>query len=238
MRIPVLAGAMRGIASRLLCALALLAVGSAWGDQVEMSNGDRYVGKVVSMAGDTLVLQSEVLGTLRLRRSQIATILLGPQRPAIASSTNLARFALTAPRSKFGLGTNHLEASSVAAANATNDFSALVQQLGADTNTMRQVQDQFLAGAGPQAQAKFNDLLGGLLSGKVDLAGLRAEAKSTLEQAQKMRGDMGDDGGTLDSYLSILDSFLKETDPQAAATNSPPPASSASTLPQTPGQAQ
>lgn len=30
-------------------------------DQIEMSNGDRYVGRVVSMNADTLVLQSDVL---------------------------------------------------------------------------------------------------------------------------------------------------------------------------------
>lgn len=237
MRVPVLAGAMCGIVSRLMCALALLVVGTAWGDQVEMSNGDRYVGKVVSMTGDTLVLQSEVLGNLRLRRSQIATIFLGPQRAAATSNTNLTQFTLTAPRSKLGLRTNNKAVAPLGAASTTNDFSAMVQQLGANTNLVRQVQDQFLAGAGPQAQAKFNDLMGGLLSGKVDLAGLRAEAKSTLEQAKQVRGEMGDDGGTLDSYLSILNSFLKETDPQAAVTNTPP-AGPASSLPQAAGQDQ
>jgi len=39
---------------------------AAAADQIEMANGDRYVGRVVSLGADTLTLQSEVLGTLKL----------------------------------------------------------------------------------------------------------------------------------------------------------------------------
>src|SRR5205085_5858437 len=116
-------------------------------------------------------------------------------------------------RSPLLLRSNGIAKGQPQALNPTNsaaEFSAALRQLGSQSNAVRQVQEQLLTGAGPEAQAKFNDLLGGLLSGKVDLDGLRAEARSTLEQAKKVRGDVGEEGaGMLDSYLSILDSFLR-----------------------------
>ena len=223
---PAFTKAARAKGWHVLCLLSVLWAGQIWADQVEMSNGDRYAGRVLSMSADTLVLQSEVLGNLRLPRAKISTISLEP-RPA-ASATNVARFALRAPKPRTGsgsAGTNTLARSSErVSTNASSQFSAALQQLGANTNMLRQVQEQFLTGAGPEAQAKFNSLMGGLLNGNIDLAGLRAEAKSTLQQARSMRGDMGEQGATLDSYLAILDSFLKETEPEAAPANTPLPA--------------
>lgn len=221
MRVPAFVEAVRWAVPKLLCALPLVWACGASADQVEMSNGDRYVGRVLSLGTDTLVLQSDVLGNLRLPRSRISNILFEP-RTAAASSTNLSQFALVGPRSRIASISNSVsKVSALTSTNASADFSALMQQLGANSNVLHQVQDQLLTGAGPEAQAKFNDLLGGLLSGKVDLAGLRAQAKSTLEQAKGMRGDLGEDGGgMLDSYLAILDGFLKETEPATGATNS------------------
>ncbi|HEU0038849.1 MAG TPA: hypothetical protein VFR76_06220, partial [Verrucomicrobiae bacterium] len=46
-------------------------------DQVEMQNGDRYLGKVLSLTTDQLVLQSDVLGKLTLPRDKVALITLG-----------------------------------------------------------------------------------------------------------------------------------------------------------------
>src|ERR1043165_1041173 len=43
-------------------------------DQIEMQNGDRYVGTVLSLNTNTLVLHSEVLGDLTLPRSKVAQI--------------------------------------------------------------------------------------------------------------------------------------------------------------------
>lgn len=198
-----------------LCPLFLGFALSAHADQIEMSNGDRYVGRVLSLNNDTLLLQSEVLGTLRLPRARISAISLEPRAPG--SVTNVARPAPLALRSN---GTNRISAAATST-NATTAFSAAMRQLSTDSNVVKQVQDQLLTGAGPEAQAKFNDLLSGLLSGKVDLAKLRAEAKSTMDQAKGVRGDMGEEGAMLDSYLAILDGFLRETEPAVAPTNVP-----------------
>lgn len=217
-------------AFRFLLPLALVLAVVVRADQVEMSNGDRYVGRVLSLGSDTLVLQSEVLGTMRLPRARISVITLAPV--AAKSGTNLARSGLSAPRSN---GVSIVSAAS--STNAATEFSAAMRQLGSNSNLIQQVQDQLLTGTGPEAQAKFNDLLGGLLSGKVDLDQLRAEAKSTLDQARRARNDLGEQGGAmLDSYLAILDSFLKETEPAAGSTNSP--SSTARSKPEKPAEAE
>src|SRR5262245_24775013 len=46
-------------------------------DQIEMQNGDRYHGKVLAMTNATLVLQSEILGTIKLPREKVSLINLG-----------------------------------------------------------------------------------------------------------------------------------------------------------------
>src|SRR6266404_8731367 len=54
-------------------------------DQIDMQNGDRYVGRLLSFTNDTLVLQSDVLGTVRLPRTKVASVVLGS-----TTVTNLA----------------------------------------------------------------------------------------------------------------------------------------------------
>src|SRR3954469_5574170 len=46
-------------------------------DQVQMQNGDRYFGKITTLNTNSLILQSEVLGSVQLPRSKVATIILG-----------------------------------------------------------------------------------------------------------------------------------------------------------------
>jgi hypothetical protein len=188
-------------------------------DQVEMLNGDRYVGRVLSLGNETLLLQSEVLGTLKLPRTRISTISLGIAAPE--KSTNAIRVPSAALRSpnpgRLAVGSS---------TNTAPDLAATMRQLNGNSNLLQQVQQQLLSGAGPEAQAKFNDLVGSLMTGKLDMTGLRAQAKSTLAQARSARKEMGEEGGSmLDSYLSILDSFLQETEPSNAVTNAPVTAS-------------
>src|SRR5216684_4486036 len=134
-------------------------------DQIEMQNGDRYVGRLLTFTNDTLVLQSDLLGTVRLPRAKVASVVLGS--PAV---TNLARVPA-------------------------------------------QTKQQFLSGASPEANQKFNEMAEGLLSGKLNVADIRAEAAAAAEQLRKLKHDSGEDAGALDGYLTILDNFLRETAP-------------------------
>ena len=203
------------------CSVLLLSAAGFWlrADQVEMQNGDRYFGKVLSLTTNRVVMKSDVLGTVNLPRDNVATISLGPN-----TATNIARApAMTNGESR---------APSVALTNGNPDLSGAFRQLGPNTNFIRQVQAQFLSGAGDEANNKFNELVGGLMSGKLTVNDLRKEAKSAADQLRAVKRDLGDDSGTLDGYLSILDTFLNETAaPAGSATNAPASAPKAKPAP-------
>jgi len=203
-------GAVRtGVA--LFCAALVLFLAPGWlrADQVEMQNGDRYAGHVLSLNTNTVVLQSDVLGTLRLPRAKVAVITLGSMpanSPALPALTNAPGLALSTART-----------------NKPPKLSPAFAQLGASTNLIQQVQKQFLSGAGPEANNKFNELLGGLMSGKLSVDDIRAEAKTAADQLRALKREGGEETGfATDAYLAILDHFLKETAPSASATNAPP----------------
>src|SRR5688572_8447625 len=105
-------------------------------DQVRMQNGDHYLGEVVSLGTNTLVLKSDVLGTVQLPREKVALITLGS-----SVATNVQPVA-SAPNNPAGVATAPLT-------NGTVDLSASLRQLGANTNFIQQVQAQFLGAAGP-----------------------------------------------------------------------------------------
>ena len=176
-------------------------------DQVEMQSGDRYVGHVVSINTNTVVIQSDVLGTLRVPRSKVANITLSPAPAAASPALPSASKTQAAPPST---------QAKTAAPKASPMFSGL------DTNSflVQQVQKQFLSDAGGEANAKFNELLGGLMSGKLDMEDIRAQAKVAADQLRAMQRESGEEAGlATGTYLAILDHFLKETEPAAGTTN-------------------
>jgi len=172
-------------------------------DQIEMQNGDRYSGAVLSMTPDTVVLQSEILGQLKLPRNQVAAVTIG-------SASHISRPVVST--------NNPGPAAAALATQPHSDTGDALRQLGANTNLVQQIRKQFLADAGPQANEKFDELFNGLVTGKLDMDGLRAEAKSAADQLRAMKKDMGGDAGeTLDAYLGVLDSFLSQNTPPATA---------------------
>src|SRR5258708_6586109 len=107
------------------CVLSLRA------DQVEMQNGDRYVGNVVSLNTEALVMQSDVLGKIILPRTRIAVITLGATTPTTAL-----------------LSTNAVPTSPLAVTNS--EIAAAIRKLGPNTNFIPKIRDQFLKDAGPE----------------------------------------------------------------------------------------
>jgi hypothetical protein len=174
-----------------------LAVAGLRADQVEMQNGDRYLGKVLSLTTDKLVIQSDVLGKLTLPRDKVALITLG------ATTTNTVRVAASAPA--------QVSPPPVALTSTGPDVSLALRSLGSNTNIMEQVRGQLLAGAGADANKKFDELVGSMASGKLDLDGIRSEARSAASQLRALKKELGPDASEpLDAYLDILDNFLKE----------------------------
>lgn len=191
--------------SCLVC--GFLALGFAmmtFADQVEMKNGDRYVGQVISLSPDSLVLKNEILGTIKLPREKVSQLTFGTNAVAAAASRP-ATNAFTA-----GLPTG-------LAAKATT-LARSQPASASPTNVMRQVQEQLLLNASPQAQQKYQELASGFLSGQISESQIRAEAQSAADQLKKLKVELGSDAGEeLDGYLAILESFLGETKATPAA---------------------
>jgi len=196
----------------LSCVAALLSFAPCWAraDQVEMQNGDRYVGNVVSLNTNTLVLENEVLGMVRLPRGKVALITLG-SRPLVSVTP------LPSPAK------GQVRAPSAARPAAATNPSPELRKLAGHTNLIQQVQRQFLGDAGPEANQKFDELLSGLMSGKLTVDDLRAQAQSAADQLRALKREGGADAGfAADTYLAILDHFLKGSTPAGTGTNTPP----------------
>ena len=183
-------------------------------DVLEMQNGDRYSGKVVSISPDTVVLNSEVLGKITVPRNQVVNLTLGtnaiapkaPGNPAQPVSTNIP--TATAP---------------AALANTNVDLSAAFRQLGANTNFVGQIRQQMLAG-NPEAARKYDELVSGLLSGQLNVSDVRQQAQTAAAQLRELKQQLGPEADdSLDGYLQVLDSFIKDTanEPADAAPKSP-----------------
>src|ERR1700761_2581884 len=58
----------------LLGSALLISAISLRADQLQMQNGDRYAGKILSVTSNTIVFQSDVLGKLTLARDKVAML--------------------------------------------------------------------------------------------------------------------------------------------------------------------
>jgi len=187
----------------LALVVALFAPLASRSDQVDMQNGDRFTGHVISVSADSVVLQNDNLGKITLPRAKVSALSVG-NAPIVAPSAIVATNAIAQNPKSIVL-------------SATNaDIAGALRHLGANTNFIEQIRGQFLADAGPEANQKFNEMLGGVMSGNIDMAGLRAQAKSTADQLRAYQKELGPDAGeAFNSYLAILDSFLRNSAPAA-----------------------
>jgi len=186
----------------ILFGMAFTAVTGAWirADQVEMQNGDRYFGRVLSVSADTLVFESEMLGKINVPRQKVAGLAFGTNGVTPQAANNMARVSGS---------TNPPTATVLAKPNV--DLSAAFRQLGVNTNFIGQIREQMLAGS-PAAGGKYDAMVNGLVSGQMNLGDLRREAQSSADQIRELKRDLGPDAGdSLDGYLEVLDQFLKES---------------------------
>ena len=171
---------------------ALLTALSLRADQLQMLNGDHYAGKILSLSSNSVVFESDVLGKVTLPREKISSMSLGA-----SAATN----APVTPRVI------------TRATNATVNIATALQN-GTNADSIEQVRQQMLAGANPAANQKYNELLCGLMSGKLGVSDIRNEAKSSIDQINKLKQALGPVAdSSLDSYLAILQNFVNETEP-------------------------
>lgn len=183
--------------------LGMVAVPDLSADLLQMQNGDRYNGKVLSVSAETVVLQNDVLGKVTLPRSKVANVIIGTNANVVAATTT------TAPAAT--VFTNLPDAAAISALTKTGTNAA------SNAEVIKNIREKMLAGS-PDAAAKYDELASGLMSGKLDVNDIRRQAQSSADQLRKLKRELGPEAGdSLDSYLEILDGFLNET--TAGTTN-------------------
>ncbi len=176
-------------------------------DVVELTNGDRYQGRVVSMTESLLEFQSEIQGRVKLPREKVATITLhgsaalNPVSKAVTAAPIIAAPLILS-------GTNRAPVPAVEA-------DAVVEQMrrqGIDPKTIKQVQEQIFGQSSPEAAQKFNQTMAGLLSGQLTVGDIRVQAENSIKQIKDAKKDLGGDAGEmLDGYLAILEEFVQHS---------------------------
>jgi hypothetical protein len=201
-------------AKLLSCLTLILAFipSGLWADQLEMQNGDRLSGTVLTVSASAVLFESEMLGKINVPRKNILAVTFGANTAPAKTTSRVRQSAapakLPAPVPLSPLpGTKAVPAASFGSPDL-------------DTNVIRQVRKQMLAG-NPAAAAKFDELANGLVSGKLNLDDLRREARTAADQLRELKRQDPEVGDSLDAYLQILDSFLNEPADESADTPSP-----------------
>ncbi|HIG28238.1 MAG TPA: hypothetical protein EYQ50_10720 [Verrucomicrobiales bacterium] len=189
------------------------------GELIEMINGDRYQGKLVSVNRTTVYLNSDIQGDVKLPRSKVAAIYFNFNETLTITGAGVTK-SLKTPGVKISpskaVQIRSAAGSGVAlkrsgAASETGKVLKQIQTKGINSELIQQVQKQFLGQGGPEAQANFNDMLQGLMDGSIDMNGLKVQARSAAQSIRSLKSELGDDVGPMfDGYLRILEAFLKE----------------------------
>jgi hypothetical protein len=196
--------------SAALVCIAALMVFPAKADLIELTNGDHYRGNVIGMTQTTLEFQSEIQGRVKLPREKVARITL---REPVSQPTAVTPQAIpSTPETR-----NHKPETSTL--SQADEVTKQMREQGIDPRIVKQVQEQIFGKASPEAAQKFNDTMEGLMSGRVSVQDIRAQALDSIKQIKAARAELGDEaGGMLDGYLAVLEKFVQETGPGGSAT--------------------
>lgn len=203
-----------------MSALSLIAVAVASAEEVQLVNGDRITGNVVSLTAKSLTLKSEVLGEIVIPRNKVGTIYLGDVKPPVQTAPAIRQQPQAAAKSPEDI-IGQLTGRAVPGVNgpSPNDIVQQLQGGGTiDPKDLQDVQQAFPLLAAPEAQAYFNDMVGGLMTGRKNLGDLRKDAITSRDMLKDLQKDLGPDGAALNGYLSILNRFIDETEPPKQKT--------------------
>lgn len=198
-RRPGLRLALRAGAAGFILLLVVVVCFAAW---IEMVNGDRYSGNVVSMNRTNVTLRSEAQGPITLPRSQVARNTFGNAevvgQPLAATNRSSGSVPQTLP---------------------ALDLALKQQAQTTLSNRVAPIPEDLLAQAGPEANRQYTELLRGLMTGSLSVSDLRTRALQTLQEAEEVKQDLGPEADKmLDGYLQILRAFV---DKPSGRSNAP-----------------
>ncbi|QDU97321.1 hypothetical protein [Lignipirellula cremea] len=215
-----------GLAGCLLAAPALA-------DTLRLANGDSVTGKVLSIDAEQVQLESDVLGKLTIPRAKIASIHFGDAPPAAApaqaapADLKVPKLpAITAEQKKY------LEEQTRKTGATPADVLKQLQSGGVDPNAVDEITRNLPGFAAPEVQEYFNNTLGGLQSGQLNIGDIRKDAVKARDQIKELQEELGPEAAALNGYLGILENFIRKTESEAepqpkAAPQSSSPKSSA-----------
>jgi hypothetical protein len=201
---------------RLLCLMGVavwcLGMMPVMADTIEMANGDVLNGQVISLDGKELVLKSELLGELKLAREKVSAIHLG-DKPVLTRNAAQAQAVPAANKPALDPEVQKV----LGAVPSTDDVLKQLQGGGVNPQMIGELQTKFPLLNTPEAGEYFNDTLGGLMSGKLSIQDVRKDAVLARDGLLDLQKDLGPEGAALNGYLSILNKFIKETEPAPGA---------------------
>ncbi len=211
-----------------VAALALAGALPLRADIIELTNGDHYRGKVVSMNSNTIEFNSEIQGKVHLPRNKVAQITFVEVAPKVIARTN-ATSVTTVPTAAAPVSAAPLVANSAATSTTTSPHPATADEVvaqmrreGVQPQLMNQIQEQIFGKASPEASQKFEQTMNGLMSGQISVQDLRKQAQTAIQQARDAKKDLGGDAGEmLDGYIGILEKFVAETSPTTPTAPAP-----------------
>ena len=189
----------------------VLFTGPLRGDTIELTNGDVLNGKVLSLDAKQLVLQSELLGELKLDREKVSAIHLG-DKPVIT------RQAVPAVGPAPGEAKPPIDPAVQNVLNSVPSTDDVLKQLqggGVNQQMIGALQTKFPLLNTPEASGYFNDTLGGLMTGRLNIQDVRKDAVKARDELKSLQDELGPEGAALNGYMSILNKFIRETEPPA-----------------------
>ena len=172
--------------------LASLLVSAVRAETVELVNGDVLHGQVTLLDKKQLTIRSELLGELKIPRSQVASITLVARKKESGSRAKQET-------SKSG--------------GTPEDVLRQLRTEGVDASAMSTLKKQFPLLGTPGVSQYVNDKLSALITGRLDLQDIRKDAVRARDQLNSLKKDLGPEANALNGYLSILESFIRETAP-------------------------
>ena len=186
------------------------------GDTVVLKNGDVLNGEVLSLNASELKLKSNTLGQISLAREKVVTIQLGDQPLPPRSTAGAVGQASGAAASSALPGGAELPK-----ADSVDDVLRKMQLGGVDAGTLQGLEDKLPLLATPEVKQYFNEKVTGLMSGTLSVQDIRKDAINARDQILDLQKDLGPQGDAMNPYLSILESFIRKSEPSKAASPEP-----------------
>ena len=212
--------------SRLVLALlvsgfCLFQTASLQADVIELDNGDVIHGTLLKIDEKTLRISNEILGEVNIPRARVHAIVLGHPTKGKRIKPDGSEAEQETPKQiidrlvnkEFGPDSIKQLEKGAKRQPTPQDAVDQLRREGVDPELKRQLH-MLLPGFGtPEVQGYFNSRVDGLMAGTMNIQNIRNDAINARDQLQEIMDDLGQDGVALRGYFSILDNFIKKTEP-------------------------